>query len=127
MFPADIASLIFSYTDDDKLRDWVDEKKLNWSLLPRNPNAIHILEKNLDKVNWDMLSMNPNAIHILEKNLDKVDWKLLSGNPNAIHMLEKKLAEPGGSDEVDWEGISMNPSIFIRDKRKKEVLLNLRW
>ena len=28
---------------------------------------------NVDKVNWDILSCNPNAIHILEKNLDKVE------------------------------------------------------
>ena len=25
---------------------------------------------------------NPNAIHLLEKNLDKVDWLMLSTNPN---------------------------------------------
>ena len=105
MFPTDIASLIFSYTDDDKLRDWVDEEKLDWECLSSNPNAIHILEKNLAspeglvKVNWIWLSSNPNAIHILEKNLDK----------------------------VDWFGLSENPSIFIKDKRKEEVLLKLRW
>jgi hypothetical protein len=45
---------------------------LDWKMLSRNPNAISILEKNLDKVNWEILSSNPNAIHILEKNLDKV-------------------------------------------------------
>jgi hypothetical protein len=28
------------------------------------------------------LSSNPNAIHILEKNLDKIDWGLLSMNHN---------------------------------------------
>jgi len=41
--------------------------------LSANPNAIHILEKNMDKINWQQLSANPNAIHILEKNMDKVD------------------------------------------------------
>ena len=44
----------------------------------KNPNAISLLEKNLDKVDWVRLSANPNAIHILEKNLDKVDWTALS-------------------------------------------------
>jgi hypothetical protein len=75
--------------------------------LSKNPNAIHILEKNLDKVKWDNLSSNPNAIHIIEKNLDKVDWGALSGNPNAIHIIEKNL------DKVDWEGwhyLSRNPN-----------------
>ena len=46
--------------------------------LSSNLNAIHILEKNLDKVNWSNLSFNQNTIHILEKNLDKVNWKILS-------------------------------------------------
>jgi hypothetical protein len=31
-----------------------------------------LLENNLDKIDWNGLSVNPNAIHILEKNLDKV-------------------------------------------------------
>ena len=65
----------------------IDDGKVNWSKLSENPNAIHILEKNLDKVNWGCLSVNPNAIPILEKNLDKVDWECLSTNPNALHLL----------------------------------------
>jgi hypothetical protein len=28
---------------------------------------------NLEKINWGMLSVNPNAINILEKNLEKID------------------------------------------------------
>ena len=65
-----------------KLREWVPTDKLHWTNLSSNPNAIHLLEKNLDKVNWEMLSGNPNAIPLLEKNLDKVDWEELSSNPN---------------------------------------------
>ena len=65
-----------------KLLEWIPFNKLNWSYLSRNPNAIHLLENNLDKVNWKFLSKNPNAIPILEKNLDKVDWFYLSHNPN---------------------------------------------
>ena len=43
-----------------KLRDWIPLDKLNWSMLSSNPNAIHIIEKNLDKVDWISLSINPN-------------------------------------------------------------------
>jgi len=34
-------------------------------ILSRNPNAIHLLEQNLDKVSSEGLSQNPNAIHLL--------------------------------------------------------------
>jgi len=77
--------------------------------LSRNPNAIHLLEQNLDKIDWEWLSDNPNAIHLLEQNLDKVDWELLSDNPNAIHLLEQNL------DKVDWGILSSNPDIFEYD------------
>ena len=69
-----------------------------------NPNAIHLLEQNLDKVNWSALSHNPNAIHLLEQNMDKIDWDMLSSNPNAIHLLEQNL------DKVNWFWLSGNPN-----------------
>jgi hypothetical protein len=102
-----------------KLRKWIQIDKVHWDALSKNPNAIHILEKNLDKVDWEWLSSNPNAIHILEKNLDKVDWDGLSLNPNAIHILEKNL------DKVDWYRLSRNPNIFEYDyKEIKNTLYN---
>jgi hypothetical protein len=42
-----------------KLLDWIDINKLNWTMLSKNHNAIHLLEKNLDKINWRYLSANP--------------------------------------------------------------------
>jgi hypothetical protein len=36
---------------------------MDWFYLSRNPNAIHILEKNMDKMTtecWSQLSRNPN-------------------------------------------------------------------
>ena len=96
-----------------KLRDWIPLDKLNWSMLSRNPNAIHILEKNLDKVDWETLSRNPNAIPILEKNLDKVDYCLcFNCIPNAIQILEKNLDK---CSEVSWVILSKNPNIFVYD------------
>ena len=81
-----------------KLCDWIPIDKLDWTSLSqnKNPNAIKLLEQNLDRVNWGALSLNPNAIPILEKNLDKVHWGELSQNPNAIPILEKNL------DKVSW-------------------------
>ena len=104
-----------------------------WNELSTNPNAIHLIEKNLDKINWWRLSENPNAIHLLEKNLDKIEWNGLtpnlnanvmdnihllqiipnminwwglSKNPNAICLLEKN------PDKISWTCLSCNPSIF---------------
>jgi len=57
---------------------YIIHPKVSLCVLSRNPNAIHILEQNLDKVRWDYLSINPNAIHLLEQNLDKVYWSWLS-------------------------------------------------
>ena len=68
---------------------YIVNPKVSWASLSRNPNAIHILEQNLNKVSWWRLSENPNAIHLLEQNLDKVHWALLSMNPNAIPLLSK--------------------------------------
>ena len=65
-----------------KLLEWIPINKVDWKGLCDNPNAIHLLEKNLDKVKWYFLSSNPNAMPILEKNMDKVHWKMLTENPN---------------------------------------------
>ena len=66
-------------------------RNIYWTGLSGNPNAIHMLEQNLDVINWFWLSENPNAIHLLEKNLDRVVWWSLSKNPNVIHILKKYL------------------------------------
>jgi len=93
--------------------------KINWSRLSENPNAIHILSKNIDKINWSKLSLNPNAIHLLEKNMDKIDWSILSENPNAIHILSKNI------DKIDWNVLSLNPSIFEYDYEALEKRCNI--
>ena len=33
-----------------KLHDWISIEKLQWQGLSQNPNAIHLLEKNMDKI-----------------------------------------------------------------------------
>jgi len=92
-----------------KLRDWIDESKLNCEWLLSNPNAIELQEENQDKINWIRLSLNPNAIDLLEKNPDKIDWNFLSGNPNAIHLLEKNL------NKINWCWLLSNKKIFELD------------
>ena len=87
-----------------KLRDWIPLNKLEWNRLSVNPNAIHLLEQNMDKIYWHCLSKNPNAIHLLEQNIDKIDCSCLSINPNAIHLLETNL------DKINLYGLAQNPN-----------------
>ena len=42
-------------------------------------------------IDWYMLSKNPNAIHLLEQNIDKIDWDNLSENPNIFEIDKKQL------------------------------------
>ena len=45
-----------------KLRKWIDIKKLNYSGLCLNPNAIDFIINNNIKLDWSCLSYNPNSI-----------------------------------------------------------------
>jgi hypothetical protein len=78
--------------------------KINWYNLSRNPNAIRLLEENQKKIYWNELSRNEKAISILEKNQDKIHWDMLSSNPNAISILENNI------DKIDWYELSANPN-----------------
>ena len=51
----------------------------------------YILIINKYQVHRIGLSKNPNAIHLLEKNKDKIDWYWLSYNPNVMMLLEKNI------------------------------------
>jgi hypothetical protein len=63
----DVINLILDFIPKYKLRDWVDEKKLNWTGLSTNSKAVNMLEKNLeeggDKIDWTNISKNTGAIH----------------------------------------------------------------
>jgi hypothetical protein len=69
-----------------KFFDWIDVNRINWISLSenKNPYAINILEKNIDKIDWWNLSRNKNAICILEKNIDKIDWWNFSRNKKML-------------------------------------------
>ncbi len=111
-----------------KLRDWIDESKLEPKALSFNPNSIYFWEKHFDQIDacfysnpsgyhlinrlvkinsidrpHYFLSGNPSAIHILERNQHLIDWSVLSGNPAAIHLLEQN------QDKIHWRSLSGNP------------------
>lgn len=76
--------------------------KLSYLSANKNPNAIRILEKNMEKIDWSLLSANPSAIEMLEIT-KKFDWRELSKNPKAIHLLEKY------PKRIHWRGLLTNP------------------
>ena len=102
---------------------YIVNNNTNWEWLSRNPNAISILEKNIDKIDWYWLSVNPNAIHLLEANMDKIDWYNLSMNPNAIHLLSKLDYEKMKNHEFNQELIAyvMNPYRLTRMSKKYDI------
>jgi len=79
-----------------------------WSQLSKNPDpqAVHLLESNIDKIHWPNLSGNKNAIGILLKYPHKIDWRIFSSNTNpiAIKMLEEN------PDKIDWCNLTRNSS-----------------
>jgi ribosomal protein L24E len=113
-----------------------------------NPNAISLLEKNLDKIDWEVLSMNPNAISLLEQNPRKIRWNCLSRNENGKHIMRKgplsnhpyfnqtaiSLLETNldhstvrylknYQDKIDWNWLSNNPNAIHLLKNKKNKIL----
>ena len=80
------------------LLDWIDIHKLEWDSVCLNPNAIDLLENNIDKINWSALCCNPNGINLIETELKEDElnedeyynfWFGLTQNPNAIEILLK--------------------------------------
>ena len=76
------------------------------------------------------LSENPQAIHLIEKHLEKLSsWHLLSKNPNAMSILKRY------PEKIDWNTFSCNPSIFVYDyetmkqqhQALKEELIQTVW
>ena len=79
---------------------------IDWDGLLINPNAIHLIEANIDKINlsnwdiywcnrdknlhatllWGNLSLNPNALHLLKTHPEKFNWFLLSMNPGIFEV-----------------------------------------
>jgi hypothetical protein len=90
--------------------------KINWFQLFHNPNIknyMHLVENNLDKITqldlWRVLCKMPEAIGLIERNLEHIDWDSLSKNPAAIHLLEKN------QDKINYVMLSRNPAIFVLD------------
>jgi hypothetical protein len=97
------------------LCDWINPDLLDWETLSANPNAITMLEQNIELIDWSALSGNPNAMHILKQHQDKINWRALSGNTDsqAIALLEQN------PDKINWYILSGNESYKAVELLKK--------
>jgi len=113
-----------------------------WTYLSANPNAIWLLENNLEKINWRGLSMNDKAMHLLEDNIKMIDYDFLlkntnskaikiidnnknnkfnylewlSYNKNAINFLEEN------PDKICWDCLSANPNaIHLLEANQEKI------
>lgn len=77
--------------------------------LPKNPNAMHIIEtylknNNLDVSGWYSLCENPNAIDIIKNNLDKTITSRLARNSNIFTLdydrMKEKMKNTGFAEEL---------------------------
>jgi hypothetical protein len=57
-----------------------------------------------DKINWEILSKNSNAMHLLKKNPDKIRWYYLSENPSIfeIDMNQMKIELTKRAKNIDF-------------------------
>jgi len=69
-----------------KLRDWVDETKLD-SNLSLNERAVEYLENNEHLIDDECIFINENAIHIIEKRIQYDVNGLVNYNKNAVNFL----------------------------------------
>ena len=110
-----------------------DTEKINWGSLSENPEAIKLLEENIDKIVWLNLSSNhsPKAIKLLKDQVEyenglskaqyaklsnKISWLFLSSNPIAIEIL---AANKG---KIKWTALSNNPkAIDILNTNKDKI------
>lgn len=64
-----------------KLKEYIQEDKLNWEWLSLNPNAIHLLEQTPDKNVWGCLSANPSIFELdynaIKERCSIYKWELL--------------------------------------------------
>ena len=98
-----------------RIKDNINKDIINWRLFSTQPQFIDIIEQHLDDyVDWFSLALNPNAMHIIEKNLNRIEFSVLACNPNAISIIEKNLDQYNFNinDEEFWDNLSANPNAY---------------
>jgi hypothetical protein len=83
-----------SVYDFYKLKSCIEPERIQWWKLVTTKNAFPFIEKHIDILDDDCLkklSRNPFAVDMLVRHIDKISWVDFVLNPNAIHVIEKNL------------------------------------
>lgn len=92
----DIIYIISNYLPNKKIIDFIKKDDICWYNLCKNPNAINLIENNLDKLDekcWLSLCSNKSldVINLIKKNMDKLKndeyWNILSENYYAVDII----------------------------------------
>jgi len=113
-----------------KLRDWVDETKLDCTLSKNeraveylesheslindtmifgNENVIHIIEKRIQYDNSNKLNYNKNAVNFLRNNRQYINYSILCGQEHGIEFVDV-LIKNNELDKINWYALSKNPA-----------------
>lgn len=110
-----------------KLKKCLDPKRIYWWDLVLRNNAIPFIEKHINILNAECLkklSRNPFAVDMLERHIDKISWNDFVNNPNAIHVVEKNLDLCFKS--LNWRGrydLLRHPNfIYIIEKNQDKII-----
>lgn len=83
-----------SVYDYYKLKQCLNPKRIYWWKLVTSKNAILFIEKHIDLLDDECLkklSRNPFAVEMLVRHLDKISWDDFVNNPNGIHVVDKYI------------------------------------
>jgi hypothetical protein len=116
----DIVPLLKKYPD-----------KIHWPCLCQNrsPEAIALLEENVDKICFRRLADNPSAIPILEKHVDmlllddvSIRYLCINPNPDVIPIIEKILEQ--APEKIDWEYLARNSNAMPIIKKNLDKIFD---
>jgi hypothetical protein len=90
---------------------WVNElHTLNWYNLSRQPDAIPLLERNLDRVRWDQSHASPKMLPFLRKHPEHIEWYILSCFPHSMKFVEESVKKNLGIlPHLNWRHLSSRP------------------
>jgi hypothetical protein len=112
-----------------KLKKYIDPKRLYWWKFELNEDSIPFIEKHIgyitSKESLKQLSRNPFAVDMLEKHMDKISWNDFVNNPNAIRVIEKNIDLCFNS--LNWRGrrdLLRHPNFIHIIKENTEKIIN---